>query len=496
MLKIFNITQLNTQNEHVLEHDLKNKTQFSLPKIYTANGDIFKRWYVYFSFRNPETGKMKRLSNIYGQANNFKTKEARFSVLTIYRKRLIYLLKQGYNPFEDNTELYQRLKQKQESKLVIPNPSPVKENIVLKKEKKVTDDKQELEQIIRDLKDVIDNVKGKSEELNSVSETTSLISQNNKLTNNKTVIKKVESKMPFSEAFDFAFKLKEKEVSISTISDYRGKVKKLLNWLAENREDKKYIEELKRKDILDFLNAILIKTSARTRNNYRADLGSLFQVLKNNEIVDENYLKTIKVLKSKPEKHKRYTLQQQEEIFKYLEVEDPILLLYIKFIYYGFLRPIEVSRLRIKDINKKNKMLQFQSKTKKLKTKRIPDILLKEIPDISKIDKNDFLFTPDKIGGPWSANEVNRRDHFTKRFGKIVKNQFELNENYGLYSFRHTAITRLYNQLKKDTTEYEAKSKLMPITGHITMIALEKYLRDIDADLPEDYSDLFSVDSQ
>ena len=28
----------------------------------------------------------------------------------------------------------------------------------------------------------------------------------------------------------------------------------------------------------------------------------------------------------------------------------------------------------------------------------------------------------------------------------------------------------------------------MPITGHSTMTALEKYLRDIDAELPEDYS--------
>jgi hypothetical protein len=31
----------------------------------------------------------------------------------------------------------------------------------------------------------------------------------------------------------------------------------------------------------------------------------------------------------------------------------------------------------------------------------------------------------------------------------------------------------------------------MLITGHSTMTALEKYLRDIDAELPEDYSHLF-----
>ncbi|MEE9407349.1 MAG: hypothetical protein V3V28_04650 [Polaribacter sp.] len=38
--------------------------------------------------------------------------------------------------------------------------------------------------------------------------------------------------------------------------------------------------------------------------------------------------------------------------------------------------------------------------------------------------------------------------------------------------------------------QQEAKSTLMPITGHQTMVALEKYLRDIDAELPEDYSNM------
>ena len=31
----------------------------------------------------------------------------------------------------------------------------------------------------------------------------------------------------------------------------------------------------------------------------------------------------------------------------------------------------------------------------------------------------------------------------------------------------------------------------MLITGHATMVSLEKYLRDIDAELPKDYSHLF-----
>ena len=40
------------------------------------------------------------------------------------------------------------------------------------------------------------------------------------------------------------------------------------------------------------------------------------------------------------------------------------------------------------------------------------------------------------------------------------------------------------------STPFAAKSKLMLITGHTSMVALQKYLRDIDAELPEDYSEM------
>ncbi len=42
----------------------------------------------------------------------------------------------------------------------------------------------------------------------------------------------------------------------------------------------------------------------------------------------------------------------------------------------------------------------------------------------------------------------------------------------------------------RDSSPFAAKSELMVITGHTSMTALEKYLRDIDAELPADYSAL------
>ena len=88
-------------NEHVLEHSLSKKKKFLAPKIYSANGDLTKRWYIYFSYRDPNSGKLKRQTPVYANANKYKTKEDRLSVLVTYRKALIKLLKKGYSPYLD-----------------------------------------------------------------------------------------------------------------------------------------------------------------------------------------------------------------------------------------------------------------------------------------------------------------------------------------------------------------------------------------------------------
>ena len=47
-----------SESAYDFAYDLPMNKDFSSPKIYTANGDLSKRWYVYFSYRNPKTGKL------------------------------------------------------------------------------------------------------------------------------------------------------------------------------------------------------------------------------------------------------------------------------------------------------------------------------------------------------------------------------------------------------------------------------------------------------
>ena len=197
------------QNEHVLEHDLLMKKNFSPPKIYSAKGDLSKRWYVYFSYRNPKTGKLQRMKNIYGVVNKSKTKEGRMFTLSMYRKKLLQLLKLGYNPFGDNTALHHK-------------------------------------------------------------QTTSKNSEKGKPGRSKP------TSMTLRQAFDFALELKEKVVTTSTKRGYESRVKKFLDWMAVHYKGVSTIDQLTKTMVIEFLNSVLKTTSARNRNNYRVDIGSLF----------------------------------------------------------------------------------------------------------------------------------------------------------------------------------------------------------------------------
>ena len=79
-----------------------------------------------------------------------------------------------------------------------------------------------------------------------------------------------------------------------------------------------------------------------------------------------------------------------------MEQHDPILLLFVQFVSYNFLRPIEVCRLTIEDIDLEDRKIYLKAKNKLVKIKIIPEMLLSEIPDLSKKTKNIFYLLQTK----------------------------------------------------------------------------------------------------
>jgi hypothetical protein len=71
-------------------------------------GALEKEWYVYYSFRNPTTGRLERQPNIKAGANRFKTKKERLAFLRVLQTSLLGLLQKGFSPYDDNTLLEEK----------------------------------------------------------------------------------------------------------------------------------------------------------------------------------------------------------------------------------------------------------------------------------------------------------------------------------------------------------------------------------------------------
>lgn len=281
-------------------------------------------------------------------------------------------------------------------------------------------------------------------------------------------------------------------VSKVTSNDYFYAKEQFLKFIGSTNQLKD-IKEVNKTTILKFLNQKLEKTSARTRNNYKSSLSALFTVLENKlNLIERNFIKDISNEKTKVKTDRTFTKTELKNIVEWLKCTDPYLLTYIRFIAYNFLRPVEVNRLKVKDINLEESLLYFQAKNKPLKIKRIPSIFIDDIKalNLHLYNAEHFLFTPKNEPAEWNSLDNSRRDTFSKRF-KIVKNKFNLGSQYGLYSFRHSFITNLFRYLRSvEKKSYsEAIEVLQPITGHETRVALERYIHQIDADIPEDWSD-------
>ncbi|MEE9407348.1 MAG: site-specific integrase [Polaribacter sp.] len=275
---------------------------------------------------------------------------------------MLQLLQYGFNPYEDNSALEGSIFADEKSKTTnIPTS--------LQKDQQLPTINQQ----------VVENQK---------------VSVSSEIAEPSTIIK---------EAILLTLELKVDMMNKNSFVQYKSRIGLFEKWLKEKEYYKESIIFITKKIVIDYLNEVLIKTSARNRNNSRTDIASMFQLLEDNEIILDNFVKKISVLKSVPKRNKTYSQKLEKEIYKHLEKVDSHLFLFIKFISYSILRPIEICRLKIEDVELQDKKLYIKAKNKPVQIKIIPEILLNDLPDLSKKDPKAFLFGRYEIGEEWDA---------------------------------------------------------------------------------------------
>ena len=179
-----------------------------------------------------------------------------------------------------------------------------------------------------------------------------------------------------------------------------------------------------------------------------------------------------------------YSPDELKKLFDWLRENNQYLFLYCKFIAYTFIRPVELTRLRVGDIDLENKLIRlsvFQTKNKSSDVLTIMDILIPEIEamNLHLYPKDYFLFSaklkPDK--------EFTTRDYFTDKFAK-AKKALGLSKNHTMYSIKHTFVCEL---IRNGAREVDVRR----MTRHKTSDAFQKYIRQFNEEKPADLSEFF-----
>lgn len=186
-------------------------------------------------------------------------------------------------------------------------------------------------------------------------------------------------------------------------------------------------------------------SSARTRNNYRIWLSSFC-----NWMVEKQYLTSnpVQSIRSLPEDEKKRTALKPSDLKKlqtYLKKNNPYFLLLCQFEYYTFIRPDELSNIKLQDINLKGQSVFIPSaisKNRKDGLVGLNDTLIKSMIDLKIFDSPDnwFLFGKDFKPSPQKNTTRVYRNTFNK-----IREKLKFPDTYQFYSLKDSGIRDLAN---------------------------------------------------
>jgi len=286
-----------------------------------------------------------------------------------------------------------------------------------------------------------------------------------------------------------------------TVQSYRSK----LHYLTEDF-DKKTIRSFTAKDIQDYIvrkiknsekARVLLngkyhqtnKTIAWSPNTVRSAKGifrAFFQwCINKNYYTEENPVSKIesKRIRSEvktPPRNIPFTMEDNTKIMTYLDTNDRITAFFCRFIYYTCMRPGEISKLKISDIDIVNKRILIplnvtkNTKSTDVEEVVIEDNLLNELKSL-KLDhypSNYFLISNNEtiVGAKPLGKNIPYH-----RMKKALKNLGLENKGYNTYSFKHFSNIQRYNNGWK-------LPEIMKANRHSSIAMTEKYLKGINRD--------------
>ena len=208
-----------------------------------------------------------------------------------------------------------------------------------------------------------------------------------------------------------------------------------------------YVYQFDRKFCVDFLDYVFIERNngAQTRNNYLNFLRVFSGFL-----VEKGYLTSkptdgITPISKRLFKKGRtcIPLDVIGQLADYCKVHEPHFLLACYLLYYCFIRPVEMTRLKVRDFNIKAGTVTIPaecSKNHKAQTVTLPKKVLLYAMELGVFSApaGDFIFSYNLRPGPREIDPKHFRDHWDN-----LRKPLKLRKEWKFYSLKDTGITAM-----------------------------------------------------
>lgn len=240
----------------------------------------------------------------------------------------------------------------------------------------------------------------------------------------------------------------ERKSRKKTKHSYQSRVNILNQYLSSCVLPIKYAYQFDGAFVNDYLDWLYLDrgVSERTRNNYRGWCYSFGEFLVSRKYIDSNPVDHIPALDDKKKHRKDLTPKMLKQMRAHLNREDKHFLLACYMEYFTFIRPTELSYLKVDDISVKDKTIFVSedfSKNKKSAKVALNDTLLKLMIELGVLSAPSSYFLFGKHFKP-SPDRCNA-DQYNRRWKKM-REALGWGDEYQFYSLKDSGIRDLANE--------------------------------------------------
>lgn len=291
----------------------------------------------------------------------------------------------------------------------------------------------------------------------------------------------------FSEALDKYEEIITKNMTNGlfrkqTYDDYKSKIK-ILRLYVQEKNPIRYVFQFKKKFCIQFLDYVYLERNngAQTYNNYLNFLRVLAGWMLERGYINEKVTDGISPISKRLFTKERgcIPLDQVRKIGEWTKKNDPHFHFACLLLYYCFIRPVEMTRLRIRDFNLQTGTITLhadQTKNKLTQTVTVPKKIIYYGIELGifSAPMGDYVFSSKLRPGSEQIDPKIFRDHWAK-----VSKALKLKKEWKFYSLKDTGITEMLE------SNVAAPVKVKNQARHSSLAITEIYLNKIPKAMPE-----------